>query len=189
MAVSFLFRRIAPALVPGVLLVACGARGPLDITVIEEAPGDGGSDGALVEASVDASDAGDGGESARDAEEQEAAGFDGGPLVNCATCVGESCGQQLITCVTDTNCLNALQCVATTCIGSGGLPDPTCIETCTNGDSTALGDLIGAFTCILTSCGSSCTSVLGGLGGGGGAGGGAGSGAAEGGAGGGGSGG
>ena len=59
----------------------------------------------------------------------------------------------------------------TTCI-SGGVPNVGCITGCTNGDDTALADLLGAFACIIQTCGSQCTSVLGGLTGSSGAGGG-----------------
>ena len=63
---------------------------------------------------------------------RRAGSFDGGPVVDCVSCVGQSCGSQLLTCVISTTCRTALQCVVTTCL-SGGAPDLTCVETCTNG--------------------------------------------------------
>lgn len=164
-ATSFLRRGVPAALFTGLVLVACGARGPLDVTVIEEVPTPEG--GATLDAPVDVVDATD----ATDASEEEAAGRDAGALVNCGTCVAQSCGQELLTCITSTACRTALQCVVTMCL-TGGTPDFTCINSCTNGDNTALAQLVGAFTCIIQTCGTQCTSVLGGLTGGGGAGGG-----------------
>ncbi|HEY3819731.1 MAG TPA: hypothetical protein VGL81_21330 [Polyangiaceae bacterium] len=155
------------------LLVACGARGPLDIDVIEIVEGPEGGADVAVEASADAADASDSGDAADAAEETQ--GFDGGPIVNCGSCVVQSCGQQLLTCLTSTTCRTALQCVVTMCI-SGGAPDISCVTGCANGDATALGDLLGAFGCIVETCGTQCTSVLGGLTGGGGSGGGGGGG-------------
>lgn len=165
MAVSYLSRGLFPATVIAVLAVACGARGPLDIIVVEEAP-DADVDAAVDVSVVDAADASD----AHDAAEEEGGGgFDGGPIVNCGSCVVQSCGTQLLTCIESTTCRTALQCVVTTCL-SGGTPDITCIGTCAGSDPTTLADLIGAFTCIIETCGAQCTSVLGGLTGGGGAG-------------------
>jgi hypothetical protein len=163
-------RRAFPAaLVVGFVFVACGARGPLDVTVIEIVEGpEGGADVAL-DAATDAMDAGD---APTDAV-AETQGFDGGPLVNCGTCVYQSCGTQLISCLTSTSCRTTLQCVVTTCI-SGGVPDITCVTTCADGDATALGEVLGAFACIVQTCGTQCTSLLGGLTGAGGGGAGAG---------------
>ncbi|HEY6461845.1 MAG TPA: hypothetical protein VIY73_16885 [Polyangiaceae bacterium] len=179
-AVTFLSRRLAPAALVAGLLVACGARGPLDITVIEQGPADADVDAPGVDAGIDASETGtgDGSLDAADAPDEGAPGFDGGPIVNCGSCVIQNCGSQLLTCIQSTTCRTALQCVVTTCL-SGGTPDPTCVLGCANGDATALGDLVGAFECVIGTCGAQCTSVLGGLGGlggGGGGGGGAGGG-------------
>jgi hypothetical protein len=171
MAVSSLSRRFVPAAFVAGLLVACGARGPLDITVVEETA-EGGGDAAVLEAGPDVVDASDGGEGG-DAPDDRVGppGFDAGPIVNCGQCVVQSCGQQFLTCLTDTNCRTALQCVVTTCL-SGGTPDPTCVLGCANGDATTLADLVGAFECVIGTCGAQCTSVLGSLGGLGGGGGG-----------------
>jgi hypothetical protein len=173
MAVAHPLRHAVPAaLLTSFVLVACGARGPLDITVVEIVEGPEGGVDVAVEAAADAAEAGDADSAADVAPETQ--GFDGGPLVNCGSCVLQSCGTQLLSCIESTPCLTALQCVATTCL-SGGVPDPTCVEGCANGDATVLGDLLGAFACIVGTCGSQCTSVLGGLSGaGGGSGGGSG---------------
>lgn len=167
MAVQYLSRGLFPATLIAGLAVACGARGPLDITVIEVAP-DAEVDAPATDASTDAADA-------QDATEDEGGGpggFDAGPIVNCGSCVAGSCGPQLLACIESTGCRDALQCVVTTCL-SGGTPSITCIEGCASSDggsASTLPELIGAFTCIVESCGSQCTSVLGGLTGGGGAG-------------------
>ena len=178
MAATSPLRRAAPAaLVTAFVLVACGARGPLDVTVIEVVEGPEGGADVGVDAAADATDAS---EAATDSA-PETQGFDAGPLVNCGTCVYQSCGTQLISCLTSTSCRTTLQCVVTMCI-SGGVPDITCVTTCANGDATALGDVLGAFACIVQTCGTQCTSLLSGLtgggtgGGGGGAGGGGGGG-------------
>jgi hypothetical protein len=177
MSLPFLPGRAATAVVVSALVfvAACGSRGPLDVEIVEEGPGDGATvDAVTVEAAVDSAADADGG--AVDApEDRGRPGFDGGPIVNCGACVAQSCGQQFLTCLSSAPCRTALQCVVTTCL-SGGTPDPACVGTCTQGDQTVLGQLIGAFTCIITNCGSQCTGVLGGLGGGGGGGGGGGSG-------------
>jgi hypothetical protein len=157
-----IWRRALPAaFVPAFLwVVACGARGPLDITVIEETAGD-----AALVPDV-APEAGDAGESS-DAPPDRGGGFqlpDSG-IIACGACVVQSCGPDLVTCLTSTDCRAALQCIATTCL-SGGTPDPTCIAGCST-DPAALGEAITGLTCIVTSCGSQCTSVLSGLTGGG----------------------
>src|SRR5580692_8600519 len=88
MSVPLLSRRVAPLVVaPMLWIAACGARGPLDITVVEET-----SDAAVdvVEASVDAKDASD----ASDAAPDQGMGPglpDSGPIA-CVTCIGQSCG-------------------------------------------------------------------------------------------------
>ena len=165
---------IAVAVSALVLVAACGSRGPLDVVIVEEGPGDAAVDVVTVDVTEEP-EAGDAAADAEDAAEEAAPGFDGGPLINCGSCIAQSCGQQLITCISSTACRTALQCVVTTCL-SGGTPNLNCIGTCTQGDPTVTGDLVGAFTCVITSCGTQCASVLGGLGGGGGGAGGGGSG-------------
>ena len=165
-ATHFLRRGVPAALFTGLVLVACGARGPLDITVIQEVPDAARAARRWTHRSTWWTR-----RDATDASEEEAAGRDAGALVNCGTCVAQSCGQQLLTCITSTACRTALQCVVTTCL-TGGTPDFTCINSCTMGDNTALAQLVGAFTCIIQTCGTQCTSILGGLTGGGGGGGG-----------------
>ena len=101
-----------------VLVAACGARGPLDITVIEESS-DAGAD--VLEASVEAGDASD----ASDAAPDQGMGFglpDSGPIA-CVACVGEMCGMDLEMCLTDSGCLSALECIVSMCV-TGGTPEP-----------------------------------------------------------------
>jgi hypothetical protein len=183
MSLCFLSRRALAAaaamVTASVCVIACGARGPLDITVIEETPGDASVDVVTADVAAEASEASD----VADARPDRGTGIPGLPdsgIVACGACVVESCGQDLITCITSTDCRAALQCIATTCLASG-TPDPSCIAGCST-DPAALGQAITGLTCIITSCGSECTSVIAGLtGGGGGTGGGMGGGGAGGG--------
>src|SRR3984957_11035802 len=147
MSAPYPLRRWLPAtLLTTLVLAACGARASLDETVVDQiTPNEGGTDASELETSVDASGDGNTSESGTDSGRPA---FDGGPIVNCGTCVAQSCGQQLLTCIESTTCRTALQCVVTTCL-TGGTPDPSCAEGCANGDITVLGQLIGAFTCIL----------------------------------------
>ncbi len=177
MASPFLLRRflVGTSLAAAALVSACGARGPLDIIVIEEVP-DASLD-AHAEASHDASHEGSDGPTdapgdVRDATPDTAMPFDGGALFNCSTCLVQTCGTQLLTCVTATACTTALQCVATTCLTSG-TPDISCLTGCTGGDSTTEMQLLSVIGCIIGNC-PTCTSALAGLGGGLGGGGGGG---------------
>jgi hypothetical protein len=166
MAKSLSPRRMAWAALLAVptLVAACGARGPLDIVVVEGQEADAGA-GVDAAATVDAS------EVAPEASPPEAGGppgFDAGGLINCGTCLYESCGAQVLACITSNTCLTTAQCAVTMCF-AGGMPDPLCIlQKCANGDPQALSSLIGVFTCVAVTCGMQCTSVLGGLLGGGG---------------------
>jgi hypothetical protein len=178
MASPFLLRRflVGSSLAAAALVAACGSRGPLDIDVIQETPSDAATDAhgdASVEASSDASDGGaDAIHDALEAAPDTSMGFDGGPLVNCGSCLVQTCGTQLLTCVTASGCLTALQCVASTCLTSG-TPSITCLTGCTNGDSTTQQQLLSVLGCVIGNC-PVCTSALAGLGGGLGGGGGGG---------------
>jgi hypothetical protein len=163
------------------LACACGSRGPLDSVIIEQVTVDASLD-AHHEASVEAGPDGDAADGPTDAlaDVLEAApdtsmpGFDGGPLVNCGSCLVQSCGTQLLTCITSSGCTTALQCVASMCL-TGGTPNLSCLTGCTNGDQTTETQLLSVLGCVIGTCGMQCTSVLaglGGLGGGGGGGGG-----------------
>lgn len=176
-----LLRATPAALLAAAALAACGSRGPLDVVIVEEGPLEGGADVSVVEAAAgggDASDAANTVEAGNDGG-GPLNGFDGGPLFNCGSCIVQSCGQQFLTCITNTQCATALQCVFTTCLaslGSGGIPDPSCFATCANGDPTVTGQLSGAILCVVSSCGSQCAGAIGSLGGLGGGGGGGGTG-------------
>jgi hypothetical protein len=171
-------RRTASAavLVTPVVLIACGARGPLDL-------GAGGAsadlDGA-VDVGVSADAAGDQSEGADGATDRDGGRRDGGReggfpglgdaggLLGCGACVAQSCGMQVVGCISQPQCQMALQCAVTKCLaGGGGGLNPQCIFGCTNGNPQALQSLIGIFTCIATKCGSQCAGLAGGLGGGG----------------------
>jgi hypothetical protein len=177
MASPFLLRRflVGTSLAAAALVSACGARGPLDIIVVEELPDASVDAHAEAEAS---SEAGDGPTDAPgdvlDAAPDTSMGFDGGPLFNCGTCLVQTCGTQLLTCVTASACTTALQCVATTCLTSG-TPDISCLTGCTGGDATTQQQLLSVIGCIIGNC-PTCTSALAGLGGGLGGGGGGGGG-------------
>ena len=161
------------ALLAGAALVcACGARGPLDIIVVEVGPSDASM---TADVQVDASSE-DAPEAAREAmpDVLEATGdtsmgMDGGPLGNCGTCVAQNCGNQLVACITAPGCTTALQCVATMCL-TGGMPNLQCVTGCTMGNTTTESQLLSVFGCVIGTCGTDCTGLLGGLGGGGGGG-------------------
>jgi hypothetical protein len=184
MAFSFARRALlGSTLAAATIVCACGARGPLDIIVVEQLPADASVDVATrdIEASVEATadvqadGLADGPASAMDAA-PEAMGFDGGILVNCGSCLVQSCGNDVLTCVTSQGCITALQCVATGCL-TGGTPNFGCIQGCTNGNSTTEQQLLTLVGCVIGNCGMSCAGALGGLGGtGGGTGGGGGGG-------------
>jgi hypothetical protein len=164
-------RRAVAASLPAcaVLLVACGARGPLDTTIIEvvvsdatvDAPVEAGPDGG--DAAADALDAPvDSPADAVDAAPDVAMGPDGGPILDCLTCLEQTCGTQILTCLTSTTCRTALQCSGA-CL-TGGTPNIPCIENCTMGNATTEEQLLGLFGCIAGSC-PNCLSALGGVGG------------------------
>jgi hypothetical protein len=153
-------------------IVACGSRGPLDIDVIEYVNDASATvDGAGDDGAGDGANNGDGGASDGPVD----VGPEGNPLVNCGQCIAQSCGQQVLTCITDTTCRTTLQCVVQMCLGGGGGGiDIQCALACGGGDPANLAGILSVFTCITSKCGADCASALGGLGGGGGGGGGGG---------------
>lgn len=157
-------RLVAIAFVPAVTFVACGSRGPLDDEITPLVVDSGVADVAVVQdAAVQDTSAPD-------------TGFDAGQgPIQCAQCVGQSCGTAIQTCLTDPACQAVLQCVVTTCFGGGGGGggiDPSCITGCSSGGGPGIGEALGVFQCITTECGNPCGGLLGGLGGLGGGGGG-----------------
>jgi hypothetical protein len=154
------------SLAAAAVVAACGARGPLDIIVVEEAPVDASVDVHAEAAPEASSEASDGSPDVVDAapDTSMTMGFDGGPLFNCGTCLVQTCGTQLLTCITSSGCTTALQCVATTCL-TGGMPSISCLTGCTNGDETTEQQLLSVIGCVLGNC-PTCTSALTGLGGG-----------------------
>lgn len=160
-------RMVCTALVTAPLVVAgCGARGPLDVVVVEE-PLDSGAGAPSFDAPAEAPSI----DAPRGAPGPGLPGFDAGGLLSCGTCLQQHCGTQLLMCIQSSTCLSTAQCVLSNCL-SGGMPDPICVtQKCADGGFQSFGDLIQVFTCIGTNC-PGCTSALGGLGGLGGGGGG-----------------
>jgi hypothetical protein len=161
----------AALLAAPLLAVACGARGPLDVVVIQELPEADAGAGADVSSSVDAP----GAPEAAPQPMPEAGGppgFDAGGLLACGGCLAQNCSMQIQGCIGSTTCLSTATCALTNCL-SGGAPNVGCIlQQCADGGFQSLGDLVGLFTCVASNC-SGCLGALGGLGGlGGGAGGG-----------------
>jgi predicted small lipoprotein YifL len=160
------------ALASAATLAACGSRGPLDIGSVDEQGGDVDAsdlvDAEEASAPIDASaDAGHDGASGRDA-----GGFffdSGTPAINCTACVFSQCGQGVLTCISDPQCGQVLQCVATTCLGGGGGGvNPGCAIQCGASDPAALLQILNIFQCITGNCGTACAGLLGGGGIGGG---------------------
>ena len=144
-------RALSVSLVLPILIAACGSRGPLDDT----AYGDASTDvGQKLDASVDA--AADSPPPLVDAR------ADVPPIINCAQCVAQQCGQKIATCIQDTQCRSILQCAAQKCV-QGGL-DPKCLSDCAQGNIAGLAGAFGAFQCVTSKCGDSCLGLLGGLG-------------------------
>jgi len=181
MGISLASRRalFSAALAAPVLAVACGSRGPLDFEVIKEYPDASVSVDAMADVPGETIDV-----AARDVladvidATPEAMGPDVGPIPACVQCIGQSCGQQLLTCLTATACRTALQCVVQMCLAGGGTPDLNCIGGCTGSDPATQSQVLMVFGCIVGTCGAQCAGALGGLGGAGGGGGGGGGGGA-----------
>jgi hypothetical protein len=151
--------------------VACGSRGPLDepefvdVTSDSGAPEGGTGDGGGLGA--DASDGGMSVDASRDANTP----------IDCAVCIGQSCSNTILACVTSLSCLSTVQCVFGGCLSNGQV-NPSCALGCT-GDSGPSGllDVLAILECVTQACGANCDSLLAGLGaglGGGGGGGGGG---------------
>jgi hypothetical protein len=178
MGISLASRRalFSAALAAPLLVVACGARGPLDIEVIREVPDASANvDAMLLDAPGETNDVAthDVLADVIDAAPEAMGGFDAGPIPACLSCISQNCGQQLLTCIASTGCRTALQCVVQMCLaGGGGVPNLQCLGNCTAGNSTTQTQVLSALGCIIGSCGSMCAGALGGFGGGGGGGGG-----------------
>ncbi len=169
----FSLRRASFAVAISVAFVtaACGARGPLDIVVVEEQP-PGADAGADVSSSVDAAI-----DATPDVPQVGLPGFDAGGLASCGTCLVQNCGSQIGSCIANPSCESTIQCVATMCLaGGGGTANLLgCVTTQCAGEGglESLTSILGLFQCVTGNC-PSCTSALGGLLGGGGGGGGGG---------------
>ncbi|MGH7327349.1 MAG: hypothetical protein ACREJX_03260 [Polyangiaceae bacterium] len=157
-------RVVTFALVPVATFVACGSRGPLDDDITPIVVDSGVADVVAVDQDAPVVDSG-----------PPDTGFDAGQgPIQCAQCVGQTCGTDIATCLQDTSCRDVFQCVITTCIGGGGGGgiDPSCLTGCTGGGGPGVGEALGVFQCITNDCGNPCGCLLGGLGGFGGGGGG-----------------
>jgi predicted small lipoprotein YifL len=163
-------------------VAACGSRGPLDVDVVyvvADAASDGTSPTPTLDAGHDTASA----DATPDvhADAPSDAPHEAG-LINCGSCVAQTCGQSIVQCLTDAKCRATLTCVTQKCLGGGGGGgggggfDPSCLFTCANGDASSLATLVKVFTCVTQKCGPDCGNVLGGLGGLGGGGGGGGGG-------------
>jgi hypothetical protein len=119
------------------------------LTDVADAPPDRGM------ASTDGSDAGP----TDIADATPDRGADG---VGCDACVTQSCGSQLSTCLGAPACVEALQCVATTC-QSGAALNLTCVQGCTEGGATVQQQLFALIDCIVSACSSVCFGSLGDL--------------------------
>lgn len=157
----------------GVVVAACGSRGPLDA----DGPLDAATaaDVANVEVATDATPA------EPDAAPVVDAGREGGSILGCGTCLVGQCSQGILACVQDPACQKTFQCVVTKCLAGGGSPNPACLFTCASGDTKGALKIFQIFQCVTSTCGTDCNPVLsgllgglGGLGGGGGGGGGGG---------------
>jgi hypothetical protein len=155
--------------IAAVVCVACGARGPLDVPDIVYVTADAGDADDTADGSANGSQDG-----ALDAIGPKDAGGDVANPINCALCVGQSCSNQILACVTNQACLQTLNCVFGTCL-KGGSVSPACALGC-SGEAGPQGilDVLAILQCVTMSCGADCQSVLAGLGAGLGGGGGAG---------------
>jgi hypothetical protein len=153
----------AAAFSVAVLTAACGARGPLDIVVVEEQPPqDAGAD---VSSSVDAPP-----DSTQVGPPIGLPGLDSG-LVACGTCLVQNCGSEIGMCIATPSCRSTLTCVATMCLGGGMAGLLGCATTQCAGDAGLVAEfanLLPLFQCLMgcPTCGSGLGGLLGGGGGG-----------------------
>jgi hypothetical protein len=144
-------RSLLIALPLGVISLACGSRGPLDL----EPPLDAGGPDAVVvvEAGTDAgTKPPDAGPSVID------------ELFGCGLCVTQKCGSKVQRCLGDQDCNRVLQCVLQKCVLSG--LDLGCVNQCTSDPQAAL-KAFEILQCITGVCGAACGggfTPLGGLG-------------------------
>ena len=102
--------------------------------------------------------------SASDAVPPKDSSVDANNPIDCALCVGQSCSNEIIGCVTSPACIGTLNCVFSNCL-TGGSVSTTCALACAGeGGPQGLLDVLGIIQCVTTSCGPDCNSVLGGLG-------------------------
>jgi hypothetical protein len=140
--------------------LACGSRGPLDEPEYVPIEPDGG--GASDATNMDALGATDATDAAMMTPVD--AGRDANNPIDCAVCIGQSCSNQIIGCVTSAPCLNTLQCVFGQCLSSGQV-NPTCALGCSGeGGASGILSVLAILECVTQSCGPDCDSLLAGLG-------------------------
>jgi hypothetical protein len=178
---SHSFTVLSVSAVVGLLLVACGARGPLeDVQVVDVLVTPDGAPANTTSGTGSTSDGGGNSSSSEDAggpgtgpgsgSSSGGTGFPGipglsddGGIVSCLTCVGSQCTSQIEACVTDTSCASSLQCIVTTCLAGGtGGGGVSCFTNCAG--TSGLTSLLPILECVGGACGGSCGSVIGGLG-------------------------
>jgi predicted small lipoprotein YifL len=141
---SFIFN-----LFVGASLLACGSRGPLDLS------------DPVLDASVEAGDAGVVDAKADAATEPSP----GQELLECGLCVTQKCGGKVTRCIQDPQCSQVLQCVLQKCVLNGF--NLQCVTQCQDDPQGAL-KAFEIILCITSTCGDSCGGAippLGGLGG------------------------
>ncbi len=122
------------------VVAACGARGPLDDDAFPDAGGTGADVGT-----VDVSTIPDAAPPPLDAPAE--ATSEGGSIIECGACLITSCGADILKCIQATGCRTTLQCVATTCLGSG-TPSPACLFNCASGDPTGALQIFQIFQSV-----------------------------------------
>jgi hypothetical protein len=90
---------------------------------------------------------------------------DRGPIVHCLSCVQQMCGQQIVMCLTDTQCRMTLQCAVQNCFMGGGAGfDPQCLLQKCGQNLAGFAQVLAVVTCVTGKCGEPCISLLGGMG-------------------------
>lgn len=142
------------------VLIACGSRGPLDDAPV--AALDGGGDAIAVDALDDAPPILD-------------AGHEAGPAA-CAGCVLGTCGQGIVECIGQPECVAVFSCVTTTCLGlgadggggggsGGGGVSTQCLLGCAAKSPGGALKVLEIVQCVTGTCNADCGALLGGLGG------------------------
>jgi hypothetical protein len=92
-----------------------------------------------------------------------------GPIA-CLTCITQKC-PAITQCLLDQACRDGVICAFQDCLGSGGIPNFTCLLGCFGGDLSAAMQAFQALQCFFTQCSTACQGAIPGLPGFGGSGG------------------